>query len=620
MFQMRRKFNVSAFILGLLSTLFVSSIANAETGTIVGPYHIEPAFGAPTQTNNGPSTTTTEVVAEKGQMPMLAENSDALLKAAEQRYADIVARGGFPKVPNGTYKKGSKGKGVMALNQRLFMEGYLRPEGAQGDFAGIFTSATEESVSRYQRNLGLAVTGKVDSATLFQLNVAASERLDAIRANIPRVEVYEKNLGSRYLVVNVPSQQIETVSNGRVYSRHNAIVGKPERPSPVVMTPISTVKFNPYWNAPVSIVERDIIPKLRSGTQILSDLNFKVFKGVGGPEIDPSTVDWSRAIPDNYAFRQEPGPSNAMATAKIEFLSPFGIYLHDTSEPRLFKTSNRFYSSGCIRVDQMPLLVQWVLNGQDGFGEAKIATMAETLEQLEVPLVDAPQLRVAYLTAWPATKNTVAFRHDIYQLDGTGFVVGQPMPVGEMSPDGQRFVLKPLPRQVPVEAAEAEGFGLFQFGSSKGKGLFGKPTQSKSLFGKPLLSDASKPDQPDQSASSDDNFTFKPTKGKKAIGLFDWEAYRKQKAANKGQSGSDQSKKIVKGDSKKLTKKKVKAPDITISVNDIPPEPGLDIPKKPAAKKPTVKSASCAATADGKLPAGCKPVVNAVKDVVKPKV
>lgn len=615
-FGMRKWISVVSltFTIGVMAP----AVGSADTGVTVGPYHIEPAFGAPTQTNNGPSTTTTEVVAEQGQAPMLSPNSASLLKAAEQRYADIVARGGFPKVPNGTYKKGSKGKGVVALNQRLFLEGYLRPEGAQGDFAGVFTSATEDSVSRYQRNLGLGVTGKVDAATLFQLNVAASERLDAIRANIPRLETYEVDLGSRYLVVNVPSQQIETVSNGRVYSRHNVIVGRPERPSPVVMTPLSTVKFNPYWNAPVSIVEQDIIPKLRSGTQVLEDLNFKVFKGVGGPEIDPSTVDWGRAIPDDYAFRQEPGPSNAMATAKIEFLSPFGIYLHDTSEPRLFKTSNRFYSSGCIRVEQMPLLVQWVLNGQDNFGEAKIATMGETLERLDVPLQDPPQLRVAYLTAWPAAKNTVAFRHDIYQLDGSGFIVGQPMPVGEMSPDGQRFVLKPLPRQIPVEAAEAEGFGLFHFGSSKGKSLFGKSSQTKSLFGRPVLTNAS--NQTTNNDAGEENFKFKPTKGKKFTGLFDWDAYRKQKAVAVGKPAAKLPKKIAKQEPSKQSKKKVKVEDVSISINDIPPEPTLDKPAKPTVKKSAVKVKYCAAMANGSLPAGCKPVVNAVKDVVKPKV
>lgn len=599
----------AAIVSGLSIGAVVIGTAAAEMAdTSSQDYSIVPAFGEPTQTNNGPATTTTEVVVSQNQQPMLQENSDALMRAAELRYVDIASRGGFPKITKGNLKKGAKGPAVAALNQRLFMEGYLRVEGTQGEYAALYTTATEDSVSRFQRNMGISVTGKVDQLTQAHLNISVAERLATIRANIPRFEVYEKNLGDRYLVVNVPAQQIETVSNGRVFSRHNAIVGRPERPSPVVITSLETVKFNPYWNAPVSIVERDIIPKLRSGTQILADMNIKVFQGVGGPEINPRSVNWASAVPDNYAFRQEPGPENAMATAKVEFISPFGIYLHDTPERQLFKTSNRFYSSGCVRVEQMPILAQWILNGQDGFGESKIATMEETLERLDVLIMDPPELRVAYLTAWPSGKGTVAFRKDIYKMDGTGFTVGQPMPVGETAPDGSRFVLKPLPRQIPLEAAEAEGFGLFRFGGFK-KNKAGNVSGQKNLFGTTLQSSNSKP-----TANAS---------GKKVSGLFDWDAYRK----NQGKAPLDKK-------AKKLVKKAKTTPAVNLKVaakkpkkvideykGTIPPEPQLDAPAKPVAAKGAapVKPVVCKAGTDGKLPAGCKPILEAEKFIPKPK-
>jgi murein L,D-transpeptidase YcbB/YkuD len=76
----------------------------------------------------------------------------------------------------------------------------------------------------------------------------------------------------------------------------------------------------------------------------------KVFDGVGGPEIDPDKVNWRRVRVDDYHFRQEPGGTNAMATAKIEFKSPFGIYLHDTPQKSLFAKEVRAYSHGCIRL------------------------------------------------------------------------------------------------------------------------------------------------------------------------------------------------------------------------------------------------------------------------------
>jgi L,D-transpeptidase YcbB len=535
-----------------------------------------------------PAVTVTEVVANQNQIPMLAPTSDYALKAIEQRYVDIISRGGFPKV-NGSASKGSTGENIVRLNQRLYMDGYLRVEATQGVYAPIFTTATQDAVTRFQRNMGIAVTGKLDSATIAELNVPAEVRLATIRANIPRLEIYEKDLGDRYLVVNIPAQQIETVSNGRVFSRHNAIVGRPERPSPVVMTPLKLVRFNPYWNAPDSIVEKDIIPKMVSGTQILKDMNIKVFQGKGpnGPEINPSTINWNHAVPDNYLFRQEPGPKNAMATAKIEFNSPFGIYLHDTPDKDYFSTSNRFYSSGCIRVQKMSLLVQWVLNGQDGFDEAKIADMAKTLERLDETIVNPAQLRVVYMTAWPVAGGTVAFRKDIYQLDGSGFTVGQPMPVGEMSPDGQRFVLKPLPRQIPVEDAEAEGFHFFGMSKSSAAktGLFSSNQPGKSLF--------------NSNTQSAGTVVADPS-GKKSPGFFDWAAYRKQQAAG----AKPDAIKITKSDSKKL--KKLKPGATSIDSQSAALEKLIKIPPKAKvepvkAKKPEV---DCKADPSAK---DCKP-------------
>ncbi len=524
----------------------VATNANGGRGTVAG---------------GGKSTTQTEIVLDRNVEPMLAVAGADALRSAAERYRRIITEGGFPKVSRSSLKKGSTGKNVVALNQRLYLEGYVRPEAAQGEFAQIYTSATEDGVRRFQQNLGLAVTGNLDGPTIEALNVPAQRRLAAIEANIPRLEAYAESLGDRYVVVNVPAQQIEAVANGRVFSRHNAVVGRPERPSPVVMAAVSDINFNPYWNAPVSIVEKDIIPKLRGGPGVLRDMNMKVFDGVGGPEVDPGRINWRRVVPDNYHFRQEPGPGNAMATAKVNFPSPFGIYLHDTPEKQYFDINNRFISSGCIRVQQMPLLVNWILNGQDGIGEAEIATLAETLERRDVKLLTPPQLRVVYLTAWPATGGTVAFRGDIYNLDGSGFIVGQPMPVGELSPEGQRFVLKPLPRLVAEVDDTFGGGGFFSFGKRKSKN---DPGRKFSLFGSDQDEDGKRVSSGSATLKKDSEAKKKLTAstaakskatGKKSsAGLFDWSSWRKEQiAATK--------KKAI----KKVAKKKVKAADSKVA-------------------------------------------------------
>ena len=560
----------SGFVAGLAIMVFVPGEVSAQT--VSGGLLTPPATQEAPIKPSGVPTTVTEVVAGQNVMPMLQSNGEKLLTEDAAKYRAIIAAGGFVKVPGFAFKKGDESPNVGILNQRLFQEGYLQVEGTQGQFANVFTSATKDALRRFQINHGLFVTGKMNSFTLAELNVPAEQRLSTIEANIPRLATYEVGLGDRYLVVNVPAQQLEAVAGGRVAERHNTIVGRPARPTPVVMTGIETVKFNPYWFAPSSIVRKDILPKLQTDLSYLKQLDMKIFKGdQNGPEVDPRTLNFKTLVAEDYLFRQEPGPDNAMDTAKIEFKSPFGIYLHDTPEKPMFNYNNRFFSSGCIRIQNMPGLVNWVLNGQDGYNPDKIASMAKTLERLDVTLAAPLQLRVAYLTAWPSLGGTVSFRNDIYQMDGSGFIVGQPMAVGEMSPDDKRFVLKPLPQALSVDAAEAEGAGFFGIKGAKISG----PTAT--------------------GAAGNTNFATQ-TASTSGSGLFDWPSYYKKKAA------AEQA--VADAAANKGKKKKVNKVAFDKKVADANAKK-LKI-KKTMAKKPD----ACKPDGDGNVAASCKPAAD----------
>jgi L,D-transpeptidase YcbB len=556
------------------------------------------------QGSGGKATTETAVLKDGSVAPFITADSHSAIQAMEAKYAGIVANGGWPRLPKGNLKKGSEGKNAGILNQRLFIEGYLRAEGAEGQYAQIFTSATEEALKQFQRNHGLAVTGKVDAATLFALNVPAERRLATIRANVPRLQEYSKELGSRYIVVNIPAQQIETVNDGRVYSLHNAIVGRPSRPTPVVMTPLTVVRFNPYWNAPASIVEKDILPRMisKGPSKIMREMNMKVFDGVGGPEIDPDDINWRRVRVDNYHFRQEPGGSNAMATAKIEFNSPFGIYLHDTPEPHLFNTASRFYSSGCVRVDGVAIMLDWIMQGQDGIDAARIAELAKTNERLDSTVLNPPQLRVAYLTAWPARNGVAAFRPDVYELDGTGFVVGQPLPVGEKL-NGQRFVLKPIPRlQEDIDTNDGLGFAsLFRRGGDRND--VARPGQNRKNSDS-LISLPSSKAKKDAEREKAEKAKLAKKKADEKAKLAKQKADEKAKLAKKkadekaklAKQKADEKAKLAKAEAKDAGSKKV-----------VKKESATAAAKKPdeKAKAPAKKPADCKPGSDGKLPAGC---------------
>lgn len=588
-----------------------------------------PAAAAHTQGNGTAATTETQILNDGSAAPFIVPDSAAQIQAMADKYAKIVADGGWPQVPRGRIKKGSKGKQVAILNQRLYVEGYLRVEATQGEFQALFTSATEEALKRFQVNHGLSPSGVTDAVTLQALNVTAQQRLATIKANIPRLAEYSKDLGARYIVVNVPAQQIETVSDGKVFSIHNAVVGRASRPTPVVMTPLTVIRFNPYWNAPPSIVERDILPRMKSrgASRIMAEMNMKVFDGVGGPEVDPDKINWRTAKITDYHFRQEPGGSNAMATAKVEFNSPFGIYLHDTPEPQLFKTGSRFYSSGCVRVEKVSIMLDWILQGQDGLDQARIAQLAETKERLDVNIANAPQLRVAYLTAWPAKDGVAAFRPDIYDLDGSGFVVGQPLPVGE-SIGGQRFVLKPIPYL--QEDIDVDNGGLFSslFRGKSAENEPVRPGQNKKVSDS-LIKLNGKPAANAKQATAKQAAT-KKTAAKKAAGpattkrsLFagkddlagpstasaaDAKTKKKpvqKKTASTAKKTAAKPVKLAKADPKAADAKAKPATAATKAAAPAKPETAAASKSAPKPAAPAAKPANCKPGANGKLPAGC---------------
>jgi len=379
---------------------------------------------------SGKLATHTEVIAERGEAAMLTEGSVSALEGAIAMYEEIVAGGGWPQVAGKKLSKGAKGANVVNLRQRLVTEGYLPFEALNVEAPEVFDQDMFEAVRAFQMNHGVAPTGTVGERTIAELNITAEARLFTLRENLPRVAAYAEGLGPRSILVNIPSAQLEAVEFGKVFSRHNVVAGKLERPTPALVSKVSDVVFNPYWNAPASIVERDIIPRFLEDPGYLDQMHIRVYDGVGGPEIDPFTVDWENTPPDRYVFRQDPGEHNALASVKINFPNKFMVYMHDTPHRELFERNARYESSGCIRVDQVRTLVEWVINGQGGFDETQYEMIHASEEPTTLTVSAGPDVRFMYLTAWATEDGRINFRPDIYSLDGTGFVLGQPEPAG----------------------------------------------------------------------------------------------------------------------------------------------------------------------------------------------
>lgn len=441
-----------------------SSSSNSSNDSVMVPSTTSNIAG----NKAGKAVTKTEVLADRSVTPMVSSTSAGAMANAISRYEAIAGQGGWGSVPNKGLAKGDDGDAVVVLKRRLIAEGYLSSDAVSGDTGVWYTAAVEQAVADFQANNGLASTGRLDKATINALNVPVSKRLATMRANLPRLQEYSKDLAARYIIVNVPALQLEAVNNGKVFSRHNVIAGSPKRPTPVTMSQVSDINFNPYWNVPVSIVERDLLPRIRrSGISVFKDMRMRIFDRWNGPEVDPRTVNWKYVAADRYFFRQDPGEENSMASVKINFVSPFGIYLHDTPTKSLFTTAARYLSSGCVRVEQVQVLINWILNGQDGWNPGRIDQVKASEERIDVKVANPPQVRTVYLTSWVNGAGQVNFRSDVYDMDGTGFVVGQPLAPGDMSDDGQRYVLKAQVYKVEEVPDQPEYFGFF--GSRRNK-------------------------------------------------------------------------------------------------------------------------------------------------------
>lgn len=372
--------------------------------------------------------TRTQIVANNDELAMLTAGSEQALADAVVLYRQIVKNGGWPHITSKKLAKGARGEQALLLRQRLIFENYLPFDSLGAADASLFDDAMVEAVKAFQINHGVAPTGTVGGQTLTQLNIPAEARLATLLENEPRVAAYAQDLAPRAILVNIPSLQLETVEDGRVFSRHNIVAGKLDRPSPTLASTVSDVTFNPYWKIPASIVERDIVPHYLKDRSYLANMQIRVFDGVDGPEIDPATVDWANTPPERYFFRQDPGENNALASVKINFPNKFMVYMHDTPHRELFGSNARFESSGCIRVDQVKTVVDWVLRGQTDYSPDQYDQIIENREPYVRKVQNPPSVRFMYLTAWATPEGAINFRPDIYHLDGKGFVLGQPEP------------------------------------------------------------------------------------------------------------------------------------------------------------------------------------------------
>ena len=212
------------------------------------------------------------------------------------------------------------------------------------------------------------------------MNLSVEERIRQVEVNLERWRWLPRNLGDRYVLVNVPAFTTDVVENGEYVLRMRSIVGQPLRQTPMFSGRMTYLVFAPFWNVPETIATED-------------------------------------KYAEQYRLRQDPGPWNALGRVKFMFPNQHDIYLHDTPERYLFDRTTRPLSSGCIRIDRPVEMAEYLLSSRADWDRARIVEAMSAEEQEEVSLTDPIAVHVLYLTAFVDDRGRINFREDLYERD-----------------------------------------------------------------------------------------------------------------------------------------------------------------------------------------------------------
>lgn len=259
-------------------------------------------------------------------------------------------------------------------------------------------------------------------------NPSATEQMliDKLVLNLDRFRMLPKDLETRntYIDVNIPSFTLKVIDHGYEILDMKTIVGRPERPTPVLSSRISNAILNPSWTAPQTIVQKDILgAKERMGEYLMSH-DIRVYQYVGGElqEIDPGSVDWNqyrgkKKIP--YTFRTDSGETNPLGKIKFNFPNRHFVYMHDTNAPSLFKKNKRSLSSGCVRLSHPQKLLDYLSGQWENPDQSTPENTDEPDKPLKLQL--RPYIVFRYMTLSVGTDGTVTMYDDIYGYDRVQF-------------------------------------------------------------------------------------------------------------------------------------------------------------------------------------------------------
>jgi L,D-transpeptidase YcbB len=280
--------------------------------------------------------------------------------------------------------------------------------------AALLTATIAPSLSEYVRSMGWMhpIYAELRDA-LSAHNYTTDQQRETLELNMRRVRVLPPGK-QRYVVVNAAQQRLYMYEDGKAVDSMVVVVGKPKWPTPMLAAYIRYAALNPYWYVPSDLAGEDVGQYVvKFGLKYLDEYGYEVVSDwTREPTIiDPKTIDWKGVVSGSVKdimIRQKPGPKNFMGRMKFMFPNQFGVYLHDNPRRELFKEASRYFSGGCVRLEDAARLGRWL------FGHDLDWQAAGTEEA--VPLATPVPVYITYLTAMP-DGGSIAYFDDVYGRD-----------------------------------------------------------------------------------------------------------------------------------------------------------------------------------------------------------
>jgi murein L,D-transpeptidase YcbB/YkuD len=338
------------------------------------------------------------------------------LRAGLKHYRDIAAKGGWQplQTPAG---KARKAPANSPLANNLAVTGDLKENNTTDT---VSQNSVDEALRHFQTRHGIEPDARLGKQTVAAMNVPVEQRIEQIEINMDRMRWITDRLEPRHIRVNIPGFHLSVHDGEQIPLEMRAIVGAKDDPTPVLDSAIEHVVFSPYWNVPLSIATKELLPKIQKDPRYLQRENIEVVRGSGEKMqiVDSSKINWKKLDNlESYHLRQKPGAANALGLVKFIFPNPHSVYLHDTPSENLFDRLTRTLSHGCVRVEKPADLAAYILQDQPEWNAQLIDEAMHAEKEKWVQLKTPLPIHLLYWTAWADADGTIQFREDVYGFD-----------------------------------------------------------------------------------------------------------------------------------------------------------------------------------------------------------